>query len=188
MHPNERRRGIGSGRMTSLCIENSLLIEGFDFTHESRVNRLIEDDTLHCLLLFPGTDAISLNELDTQKREQIFPTGKMPMVFVIDGTWHEAKKMVKLSTNLQQLPTISFTPRVSSRFRVRKQPRSNCYATIEAVHQVLSLLDEDRDEARRPYDNLIEVFDYMVERQLAYGRKPPRIRQGGPLVPQAVKP
>src|SRR5262245_52661614 len=38
MHRNEARRGIASGRMAHLCLTNSELWQGTDFTEDERVN------------------------------------------------------------------------------------------------------------------------------------------------------
>ena len=50
-HPDERRRGIATGRMCSLCVTNALLIEGFNFTDDQRINRLLEDPAYHAMVL-----------------------------------------------------------------------------------------------------------------------------------------
>ena len=63
-----------------------------------------------------------------------------------------------------------FDPPTPSTFRIRRQPRVDFYSTIEAVHHVIDLFaSRDRDPANlRPQDNLLAVFDSVVDRQLTH--------------------
>ncbi|WP_374031430.1 tRNA-uridine aminocarboxypropyltransferase [Bdellovibrio bacteriovorus] len=172
IHPIEVRRRIATGRMTSLCLDNSHLISGQDFSENSQVNALIKDPANHCVILYPGADSSDLSVMNQTARNSLVPDGKRLTVFVIDGTWATAKKMMRESRNLHALPKICFSPDKPSGFRVRKQPRELCYSTIEAVHQTIDLLGGalGLDLTRRPHDNLLDVFDLMVERQLLHLR------------------
>ena len=104
---------------------------------------------------------------------RVFKTEKTPVVFVIDGTWATARKMMRQSENLHAVPRICFTPSAPSQFRVRKQPKAECFSTIEAIHQCVELLGEQVgfNLNRREHDNLLNVFNQMVERQLHFIRE-----------------
>ncbi|AFY03214.1 tRNA-uridine aminocarboxypropyltransferase [Bdellovibrio bacteriovorus] len=172
IHPIEVRRRIATGRMTSLCLEKSYLISGQNFSENPQVNALIRDPANHCVILYPGRDSSDLSLMNPLARQSLVPAGKRLTVFVIDGTWATAKKMMRESHNLHALPKICFSPEKPSAFRVRKQPKEFCYSTIEAVHQTIELLGGDLglNLKQRPHDNLLEVFDLMVERQLLHLR------------------
>ena len=92
------------------------------------------------------------------------------MVFVIDGTWATARKTMRLSQNLHALPRVCFTPPARSNFQVRKQPKAECYSTIEAVHHTIELLGPAAgfDLLARKHDSLLRVFSVMVNRQIAF--------------------
>lgn len=176
VHPYEARRAIATARLAHRCLTNSLWIQGSYFENDARVESILRDGTLAPFLLYPGRGArdLALPEV----RETLAPPGKTPVVFVLDGTWAQARRMRRLSTQIHSLPMVCFTPTRPSRFRVRKQPRANCYSTIEAVHHLLDLFHEPG--TARPHDNLLDVFDAMVEKQLrhqqrGYGR-PSRVR------------
>lgn len=170
IHPIEVRRRIATGRMSHLCLESSYLISGQNYSQNSLVNKLIEDKQNHCVILYPGADSTNLNLLSAQACKEQFSSDKKMVVFVIDGTWATAKKMMRESENLKTLPKICFTPDRPSAFRVRKQPQEHCYSTIEAIHQTIGLLGEYRgyNSASKAHDNLLEVFSVMVERQLSH--------------------
>ena len=63
----------------------------------------------------------------------------MPTFVIIDGTWANAKKMLRLNPRLRELPFISFIPKTKSNFRIRRQPAELCYSTIETTHYLMSL-------------------------------------------------
>lgn len=169
IHPIEVRRRIATGRMTHLCLENSHLISGQNFSANAQVNALIRNPKNHCVILYPGPDSCDLSLMTEETRANLVPSDRQLTVFVIDGTWATAKKMMRESQNLLSLPKICFSPVKPSAFRVRKQPQDFCYSTIEAVHQTIDLLGAMQGMAGdRPHDNLLEVFAFMVERQLLH--------------------
>jgi Uncharacterized conserved protein len=170
IHPIEVRRRIATGRMSYLCLENSHLIVGEDYSNHERVNELINDPNFHSVILYPGVQSVNLSPLSVSERKAAFPTGKKLRIFVIDGTWAKAKTMVRKSLNLQALPKVCFTPDKPSQFRVRKQPNEHCFSTIEAIHQLIELVGESIgfDVSQRKHDGLLYVFEKMVQRQLDF--------------------
>ncbi len=170
IHPVEVQRRIATGRMSHLCLENSYLIEGEDFSRNAMVNQLIANPAHQCVMLYPGRDSVNLSALNDIERSAQFVRDKRLVIFVIDGTWATARKMVRYSHNLAALPRVSFSLDQPSNFRVRKQPAAGCYSTIEAIHQVIELVGPACQfpvESRR-HDNLLAVFDKMVEQQLQF--------------------
>jgi DTW domain-containing protein len=171
IHPIEVRRRIATGRMTHLCLKNSHLIHGQDFSNDPTVKSMLADPNRQSVLLYPGKNSVNLSEHKDFK--PMFEANKKLTVFVIDGTWNTARKMLRLSQNLQSLPRVCFTPKRPSQFRVRKQPKAHCFSTIEAVHQMIDMLGPSKGfpVENRSHDKLLEVFDFMVERQLDFIRK-----------------
>ena len=168
IHPIEVKRRIATGRMSHLCLKNSELIQGEDYSANKQVEAILANPDYHNVILYPGRNAANVTPLTNEQRTELFPKDKQLVIFVIDGTWRTARKMLNRSQNLQRLPQICFTPDRSSRFRVRKQPAENYFSTIEAIHQTIELVGESQgyDVASRAHDNLLNVFDYFVELQL----------------------
>ena len=157
--------------MAYLCIRNSLRIEGADFSEDEATNRMIQDPDLFSVVLYPGPGATNLSMVPASQRAAFVPTGRELNVFVLDGTWKTAGKMIRLSRNLQVLPLVCFVPPTPSAFRIRRQPHPDCYSTIEAIHHVIDLFapTENENPAKpRPHDNLLAVFGTAVSRQLYY--------------------
>lgn len=170
IHPIEVKRRIATGRMSHLCLKDSHLIKGQNYTEDELVNDLIEDNNYHSVILYPGTSSKNLSTLPEIEKQNLFPKNKKLRIFVIDGTWATARKMIRQSENLKTLPRICFSPTKPSNFRVRKQPHPNCYSTIEAIHHTIELIGESQGFSlkNRIHDNLLNVFDFMVERQLGF--------------------
>lgn len=146
--------------MAHLILKNSRWIMGHDYSNDAEVNALVGDPTRHCVMMYPGKLSTNITHLKPEERFDLFPEGKTPTVFVVDGTWATARKMVRLSTNINRLPRFCFTPSRPSEFRVRQQPNENCFSTIEAIHETLDLFGSEG------HDHLLYVFDKMVNRQL----------------------
>lgn len=181
IHTLEEKRPIATGRMAHLCLKNSSLIEGENFSQDPQVNGLLDNPAYDPVVLYPGADSKNLSTMAKNEKDKIFKPGKTPLIFVIDGTWNTARKTMGKSENLRKLPSVCFTPSTPSRIRVRQQPAGHCYTTIEAIYEMTRLLTDS------PPDNLLEVLDYMVSLQLKFiseGKRRdegPRMRITSPL-------
>lgn len=170
MHPKEyKKEKSGTGHMTNLQLENSEIIVGVDFTHHKRVNELLTNEQNSSFLLYPGKDNFNLS---TRKSADIHSfLGKQPHIFILDGTWPCARKMLKLSKNLQTLNRVSFDNKVTSKFIIKQQPESLCLSTIESVYTVLNLLKEGNVE-QCDTTNFLLPFEKMIAYQLDYALNP----------------
>jgi DTW domain-containing protein len=171
-HRLEARRRIATGRMSHLCLKNSELLRGQDYSDNERVNSIVADEKNHCVILFPGLNSTNLSRVSSEDRLRTFPAQLELIIFVIDGTWSTAGKTLRQSQNLQRLPRICFDPVAPSRFRVRKQPKPHFTSTIEAIHQTIDLVGPARgfDPSLKVHGRLIEIFDHLVEQQLEFVR------------------
>lgn len=167
MHPKEaRKEKSGTGRLCRLALKNSRLIVGVDFTQDREVNALIADPEYRSVLLFPAPGAVDLSR---DGYRSLAGSGGNLQIFVVDGTWSLARKILRLSENLRALPAVSFTPRQPSNFRFKKQPLPECLSTLESIHLLLELGQEQGVEiAHADIAQLPEIFDRLVEIQLEY--------------------
>lgn len=172
MHKIEARRRVATGRLSHLSLKESELIIGHDFSEDAAVNGLIANPAHHCVVLYPGRGSQNLTEISSHDRAEIFPKGKTPVIFVIDGTWNTARQMIR-SRCFADLPRVCFTPPTVSGFQVRKQPGVQCYSTLEAIHHTIELLGPGQgfDLTSRRHDALLTVFRAMVTKQLEYVRE-----------------
>ena len=162
MHPKEfRKTKNGTGHMTNNSLENCELHVGIDCTNHKRVNELLNDTSYEPYVLYPDINSIKLN---TQK----LPSEKKALVFIIDSTWPCSKKMLRLSTNLQNLKKISFEHDKSSQFKIKTQPNQYCLSTIESTLCVLEQLNNHNIEniSSKFLENFLTPFEEMVKYQV----------------------
>jgi DTW domain-containing protein YfiP len=188
IHPREARSRVGTGRMLHLSLTNSILIDGHDFEGDERVEKLIRDPALHCALLYPGPGSLDLTSCTAEEARGFTPAGKRLVLFLIDGTWDQARGMVNRSPNLKALPQIRFTPSAPSAYEFRRQPRDFCFSTLEAAHWIIdrfATLGVTERPTGDAHHGLIECFKHMVRQQVRYAernhlRRTEGMRRGGP--------
>ena len=164
MHPKEyKKEKNGTGHMTKLQLENSEIIVGVDFTNNNRVNEILTKEKSYSFLLYPGKDNFNLSIRRSSEINSFM--GINPHIFLLDGTWPCARKMLKLSKNLQKLKRVSFDNKIKSKFIIKQQPESLCLSTIESVYTVLNLLKEGDLEQCETKGFLIP-FEKMIEYQV----------------------
>ncbi|MBU3091098.1 DTW domain-containing protein [Clostridium sp. CM028] len=94
----------------------------------------INNEIYEPFLLFPIENCEAALRKVEYKR-----TGKIPVFIIIDGTWKEARKIVRRSAYLEKLPIISLNPSFKSKYDLRRGAVDGNLCTIEAAIEVLKL-------------------------------------------------
>jgi len=172
MHPKEwKREKAATGRLTHLCLADSELHMALECDAHPAVQTILGDPANYPVLLYPGEGARNLSRGELTATDL---AGRRLVVFLLDATWGRARKMLKLSPRLQQLPRVAFTATAPSRYVIKRQPQAGCLSTLEAVHEALLALDRcGLDRYERP-DQLLAVFDRMQQFHLDCARDPAR--------------
>jgi DTW domain-containing protein YfiP len=150
-HPRERHVAVGTARMAHLALPNSTLRLGLDFSLDPVVTAELAASP-DVYVLFPGPNARDAATL---------PRDRPVTLVVLDGTWWQARKLWKLNPVLAALPQVAFAPRQASAYRIRRQPAAFCLSTIEALAEVLPLVEP----AGQAFERLLDPFHAMVARQ-----------------------
>lgn len=201
MHPKEfKEEKAGTGRLTHLCLPNSELHMGKGFDDHESVQALINDPANFPVLLYPGRDAVNLSEPGSPEQgaspakalagreERAVESGagaalqalhsqlahRRPVVFLLDATWSGARKMLRLSPGLQRLPRIMFTPSAPSRYIIKQQPVEGCLSTLEAVHELLTVLARTGLDRYPEPAQLLGLFQRMQDFQIRCAADPER--------------
>jgi len=161
-HPRERDMPIGTARMASLCLPQAELRVGVRWTGELLAAAL-GDPSRPPILLYPGPGARDI------LREP--PVGPVTLV-VVDGTWSQARTVVRDNPVLQALPRYAFATPEPSHYRIRREPRAEYVSTIEALMHVLGALEGEPARFR----SLLDPLRAMVDAQLACQASAPRRR------------
>ncbi len=175
MHTKEaRREKTGTARLAKLCLTNAELLIGNDFSQNERVNALIQDPAYYPLVLFPGRNALNFS---AHGNSRLNPKGKKLLIFVIDGTWSCAKKILNKSSNLQLLPRLSFSKSYISRFIIKRQPKEHCISTIEAIYYLCKEAEKAGCEnLEKQPEILMLLFKKLVNTQISYQHKAAQVQ------------
>jgi hypothetical protein len=103
-------------------------------------------------------------------------------LIVVDGTWSQARRVMRDNPLLQTLPRYAFTAPEASIYRIRKEPSDAYVSTIEALMHVLGALEGDPHRFRV----LLEPMRAMVDAQLACQASSPR--RSTPRQPRTAPP
>jgi DTW domain-containing protein YfiP len=157
-HPRERDVAIGTARMASLCLPNAELEVGVDWSESPVLGRALADPARPAILLYPGEGAIDVRAHP--------PAGPVTLV-VVDGTWAQAKTVVRRNPALRALPRYTFVPPAPSEYRIRREPKAAYVSTIEALVHVLGALEGD--QAR--FEALLLPFRAMIDAQIEHAQR-----------------
>ncbi len=157
-HPRERDVPIGTARMAAMCLPNAELHVGVRWAGSAALTRALSDPARPAVHLYPGEGAIDVASHP--------PPGPVTLV-VVDGTWWQARKVIRENPELAALPRYSFTPPTPSEYRIRKEPDPLFVSTIEALVHVLGVLEGDRER----FAALLAPFRAMIDAQIACAQR-----------------
>ena len=162
MHPKEfRRQRTGTGYLSHLCLKDSEVIVGLDFSKNQRFQELMADPNYFAALMYPGEDAITAKTI-TKSAPQ-----KKLLLIILDATWFCAKKMIEHNPFLLELPKLSFEGSYRSIFTFKREPSPECISTIECCYyiikefQAVGFVDKKLDP-----EPLMNIFKAMIKLQL----------------------
>lgn len=151
-HPRERRVGVGTARVAHLALLGSVLRVGLDFAADPEVQAALAGPG-PVYVLFPGPAAVDVADV---------PRDATITLVVLDGTWWQARKLLRLNPALAALPRVAFTPRRPSEYhRIRRQPAAQCVSTIEALAETLAALEPGGGD----FERLLDPLHALVARQ-----------------------
>ena len=154
-HPRESSVRIGTVRLLLLGLPSASLHVGLDFSTDTALEAALSNPNAPPILLFPGENAENL--------EDSAPDWPVTLV-VVDGTWWQANKLLKLNPRIAALPRYCLNPSEPSRYRIRRAPSKVHVSTIEAVVAALQKLEAPEAELLP----LLSPFDAFVEQQLNF--------------------
>jgi DTW domain-containing protein YfiP len=166
-HPREQGMPIGTAHMATLCLPQASLHVGIEWDDSDVLREACADPERPPVLLYPGPDA----------RDILTEPPRHPVTLVVvDGTWSQARGLVRDNPRLASLPRYAFRAPRPSNYRIRKEPRVEYVSTLEALVHVLGALEGDPERfaaLRRP-------MDAMVDAQIEAQARAPRPRKAKP--------
>ena len=154
MHRSEWAQISNTARLIKLCIpETDIHLRGQIGVPLNLSS--ISIDHQNSFILFPSSSAQELNE-------EFLSTLKKPITLLVpDGTWRQARKLSLRIARHFDVPHLKLPDASGTRYRLRRNPKSDGVCTIEAIARALGLIENASIQSQ-----LEKVFDLMVERTL----------------------
>lgn len=154
MHENEQDRETNTGRWLLKGVTPSSCHIWQRTEPCPRLVELIQDPANQAYILFPSQESISVERahMESKKRD------KTSVFIVLDGTWQEAKKMLRRSAWLKEIPTTHITPQQASNYQLRRNQDKGHLCTIEVGCELLASLGHQQGS-----DNLRHFFDHYMQ-------------------------
>jgi DTW domain-containing protein YfiP len=164
-HPRERDMPIGTARMAALSLPGAELYVGVRWSEHPALAAALADPARPPILLYPGPGA----------RDVLADPPPAPVTLVVvDGTWSQAKVVVRDNPVLRALPRYAFAAPEPSEYRIRREPRAEYCSTIEALMHVLGALEGEPARFRAMLGPLRAMVDAQLAAQASAPRRGPR--------------
>lgn len=149
-HPAERAHAFNTARLARLALADAAVVVAWE---GGRLDPVPLPDG--AALLWPGDDAPDL---------AVMPADARPAHLVlIDGTWPQARSMLKANPWLRALPQVRLAPVTPSDYRIRREPAFECLSTVETLAAALKVCEPGNPAL----DDLLAGFRAMIDGQLA---------------------
>lgn len=163
-HPQEQHQAKGSARLLQLSLARCRVEVGECFDTAALAGWLAEptpSGPARCLLLFPETAGAIRSAAvagPTVTTAAPLPHPADIRLVLLDGTWRQARRLLRANPLLQALPRWPLPPSPTSRYAIRQAHRPDQRSTLEAACLALGALE---GQAER-YAPLLSAFDGWV--------------------------
>ncbi|CAD2225736.1 conserved hypothetical protein [Pseudoalteromonas sp. 3J6] len=138
MYHNESFKPSNTGRLIAEIVPDNYAFRWDRTSPDPALLALLNNDKYQPFVIFPAED-VGTDRVVTQVETH---AGKQPLFIFLDGTWREAKKMIRKSPYLDNLPVLSITAEKLSDYRLRVAPHAHQLGTAEVAIMVLALAGE----------------------------------------------
>jgi len=155
MHENEQRRDTNTGQWLLKSLPSSTSVHTWQRTEPcSKLLALLNDKHYQAYLLFPSEDSVPVSQAFRLTSSE----GRTPLFVILDGTWQEAKKMLRKSAWLKDLPLAHIITSHASNYQLRRNQEEGHLCTLEVGSEVLRAIGE-----RQQAEHLLTFFDHYMQ-------------------------
>nr|WP_301003445.1 DTW domain-containing protein [Pseudoalteromonas sp.] len=138
MYHNESFKPSNTGRLIAQIVPDNYAFRWDRTSPDPALLALLSNEEYQPFVIFPAED-VETDRVVTQVEPV---AGKTPLFIFLDGTWREAKKMIRKSPYLDNLPVLSISAQKLSDYRLRVAPHAHQLGTAEVAIMVLALANE----------------------------------------------
>ena len=170
MHPEEVSRVTNTGRLIKKTFPDATEVFYWNRTNvNSKLKRLLESDEYYKVLVFPPdnkehnhraiTNETIKNIVQTEPENNEIKDinkAKKIMFIILDGTWKEARKIIRKSPYLENLKMLELDTNIKTEYDLRRNSDIGHICTVEVAIELLKLVNE-KAKAEKLY-KYFEVF------------------------------
>ena len=164
MHPKEaKRQRTGTGNLAHICLKDSEILVGLDFSKNTRLQELLNDEHYFPVMMYPGEDAWTAGK---EGFAEVL-SGRTLLVLILDATWFCSRKMIEHNPFLLELPRVSFSGEYRSIFTFKHEPKPEYISTIESCYYFIKEMQAAGmvEKSLEP-EPLMTVFKERISLQL----------------------
>nr|WP_247664834.1 DTW domain-containing protein [Pseudoalteromonas sp. MMG010] len=154
MYHNESFKPSNTGRLIAEIVPDNYAFRWDRTEPDEQLLALIADPRYQPFVIFPAEDVEPGRAVAVVDKIE----GKKPLFIFLDGTWREAKKMIRKSPYLDNIPVLSITADKLSDYRLRIAPHAHQLGTAEVAIMVLALAGE-HDAAEKLEQHFMKFRD-----------------------------
>ncbi|MBN2797156.1 MAG: DTW domain-containing protein [Clostridia bacterium] len=141
-HENEFSRTTNTGRLIEKALASTRVFSWNRTEPPQDLIALLQDQKYKILLVFS-------DERPSEKARSVSfeKTERIPVFLILDGTWKEARKMLRKSPYLDALPILSLDTHFQTTYDLRRNDDENHICTAEVAVSLLDLVGE-KEESR----------------------------------------
>ncbi len=184
-HPQEQDRALGTARLTALHFRDAVVRIGLSWPSLSKaLGRPVGDPSRWAVLylgsakvadLVTSSDIVAINRKGEIEENQRAILRDIEGVVLLDGTWSQAKALWWRNAWMLKCQRVILGPSHPSRYgKLRREPRRDGLATIEAAAMLLSALEKRPDIAETLHASFERMLEKYREAQRALPELAPR--------------
>lgn len=136
-HSNEYQRASNTGQWLVKALPHCEHFTWQRMTPPDALLQRIANSNYHSVLVYPSEHSVPVEN----ERLHALKTGREIHFILLDGTWQEAKKMLRKSAWLT-LPHVHITPTHESRYQLRRNQQTGHLCTLEVANELLRQIHE----------------------------------------------
>ena len=162
-HLDEVKKTLGTAKLVELGLKQAKVVSGISFSKAEIYQQLSLFNAFSPILLYAHAMKASPFHVELDFETQFtIPADlstRFDSVILLDGTWRNTRELLHHNSWLQALPTLALKNVEASNYRIRKAAQANALATIEAVSELLSVLECQFDKAAflLPFRKMIDA-------------------------------
>lgn len=138
MYHNESFKPSNTGRLIADIVPDNYAFRWDRTEPDPALLALLANPKYQPFVVFPAEN-LPVERVCYQIEKQ---PNKTPLFIFLDGTWREAKKMIRKSPYLDNLPVLAIAPQQLSDYKLRVAPHAHQLGTAEVAIMVLQLANE----------------------------------------------